>query len=66
MFEEGLVFLVSIVDPTAYMLVDHINSKSAESIWPKLQRQIRFYEKFGHKVKIVMSDPERGVDVLKA
>jgi hypothetical protein len=32
MFEEGLAFLVSIVDPTAHMLVDHIDSKSAESI----------------------------------
>ena len=45
MFKEGLAFLVSIVDPTAHMLVDHLDSKSAESIWPKLQRHIRFYEK---------------------
>jgi len=48
------------------MLVDHIDPKSAESIWPELQRHIRYYEKFGRKVNVVMSDPKRGVDLLKA
>ena len=40
MFEKGLTFLVAIVDPMAHMLVNHTNSKSAENIWPKLQRHI--------------------------
>ena len=65
-FDDGLVFLLSVFDPTSYSLISWLRSEKSADILPRLREHVQFPERFGRTVKIVMTDPGPSFKALKA
>jgi hypothetical protein len=65
-FVGGRTFLVSVVYPLRFIMVDCLISKSAKDMWPVLLEHIRYPQHRGIKISLVRCDGEGAVSALRS
>lgn len=66
LFVNGFPFLLSIDDRMGYLLVRKLSSRQLTQLQKAIDYVIGKYKSHGHSIKVVLSDPERGVVALES
>ena len=58
MFVNGIPYLISVLDPLAYVQITRLKSKDEWTLWRAMETHIKFPERFGLKTVLVRVDGE--------